>query len=281
MQHPHDRNYARIARAIEYIKTHYRQQPTLDDMAAAVHMSRYHFQRVFSEWAGLSPKKFVRYLSVEYAKQRLRESDDSLLQTAYETGLSGSGRLHDLFVSIEGMTPAEYRDGGKALRINHGFIASPFGRLLVAATGKGICHLSFVDDATDSLSGLQARFPNAELCKDEDRFQQQLRGVLRRDWEGVVSLPLHLQGTPFQLKVWQALLGIASGSLASYGQFAQGIGKPGAARSVASAIAANQVALLIPCHRVIQAGGGAGGYRWGEVRKSAIIGWEAAQLDQS
>lgn len=270
-------NYQRIASAIEYLNDHFREQPALEDIAAHVHLSPYHFQRLFTAWAGVSPKKFLQLLSLEHAKHLLREGSPRLSDAAYRTGLSGTSRLHDLFVNIEAMTPAEYRNGGNGLSIEYSLHQSAFGRLFVAATEKGICHLAFVEDEEQALAELRLLFPNA-LCT---RARAQKHAALATIFAPSNNMPdtirLHLKGTPFQLKVWQALLRIPTGSLATYGQLATQIGQPQASRAVGTAIGKNPVAFLIPCHRVIRASGATGGYRWGPVRKQAIIGWESAQ----
>ena len=271
-------NYSRIATAIDYIKSHYKDQPSLDEIAGVVGLSRFYFQRLFTEWAGVSPKKFMQYLSIEYAKQLLLEGQSTLLDTAYETGLSGAGRLHDLFVNIEGMTPGEYKNGGECLAINYCFAESPFGKLIVASTAKGVCHMSFEEDEQQAFSDLKFRYPNATYHQVVDTFQQSALFIFQKDWRQLDQIKLHLCGTEFQLKVWEALLTIPLGGLSSYGSIAKKIDRPKASRAVGSAIGSNPVAFLIPCHRVIQASGHSGGYRWGETRKSAIIGWEASRL---
>lgn len=271
--------YDRIADAIAYIRKNFRSQPSLDDMAAAAGVSRHHFHRLFSEWVGVSPKKFVQYLSIEYAKNVLHEGRASLLDTAYTTGLSGPGRLHDLFVGIESMTPGEFKNGGEALQINYRFSDSPFGRLIVASTPRGVCHLAFVGPNVDELDALRARFRNASFRESDDQFQRDALRIFRDDWSKLDTIKLHLKGTAFQLKVWECLLKIPAGRLATYGTIARTIGQPTASRAVGAAVGHNPVAFLIPCHRVIQAGGQLGGYRWGTTRKSAMVGWEAARSD--
>ena len=270
-------DYKRIAEAIAYIKDHFREQPTLNEVADSVHLSPYHFQRMFTEWAGVSPKKFTQYLSVEYAKQLLKEGQVTLLDTAYEAGLSGTGRLHDLFVNIEGMTPGEFKNGGEQLQINYSFAESPFGNLMVASTSKGICHMAFAEDEAQGLARLTLLFPNAGLNRMVDRIQQDALFIFQHDWSKLSEIKLHLNGTPFQLKVWETLLKIPMGGLATYGNIADKIGMPGASRAVGTAIGNNPVAFLIPCHRVIKSDGKTGDYRWGSTRKSAILGWEAAR----
>lgn len=270
-------NYARIAKAIEYIKTNFKSQPNLDEVAEKVHISPAHFQRMFTEWAGTSPKKFLQYISLEHAKKILKEDKATLFDTTYETGLSSTSRLHDLFVNIEGMTPAEYKNGGKNLHINYSFAESPFGNLIIASTSKGICSIAFEDSEDIAFEHLKAKFPNALFQRKLDLMQQNALFIFQNDWSKLNEIKLHLKGTDFQLKVWEGLLKIPMGGLSTYGKLAKGIGKPNASRAVGSAIGNNPVAFLIPCHRVIQATGNFGGYMWGTTRKTAIIGWEAAQ----
>ena len=271
-------NYQRIAEAINYIRLNFKDQPNLDEVAEKVHLSSFHFQRMFTDWAGISPKKFLQYLSVEYAKGILKEKQATLFDAAFETGLSGTGRLHDLFVNIEGMTPAEYKNGGQALNINYSFAESPFGNILVASTPKGICYLAFADNKDEALGGLHHQFPNAQYHQMVDHVQQEAMFIFQKDWSKLSNIKLHLKGTPFQLKVWDALLKIPMGGLETYGSLAKEIQLPKASRAVGSAIGDNPVAFLIPCHRVIRSTGEFGQYHWGPTRKSAIIGWEAAQV---
>lgn len=275
--HQHDIDYARIEAAIYFIKDHLQDQPSLDEIAAAVQLSPFYFQKLFTEWAGVSPKKFMQYLTLEYAKSLLRTPNSTLLDTANTIGVSGTSRLHDLFITIEGMTPGEFKNGGAGLQINYDFTESPFGQLIVASTTKGICHLFFVTDQQQAVNNLIARFPHASFQNTTDKLQQDALGFFRRDWHQREQIKLHLSGTPFQLKVWESLLKIPLGALVTYGTIANNIEKPSAARAVGTAIGSNPIAFLIPCHRVIQNTGRFGGYMWGETRKSAIIGWEAAQ----
>lgn len=279
MQTQQQINYSRIAQAIDYIQTHFKEQPGLEKVAEQIHMSPYHFQRLFSEWAGTSPKKFLQYISAAHAKKLLRENHSSLFETAYETGLSGTSRLHDLFINIEGMTPAEYRDGGKKLVINYSFAESLFGNIIVASTSKGICYMAFYEEEAVALSLLQEQFPNATCNRKLDLLQQNALFIFQNDWSKLKQIQLHVRGSDFQLKVWETLLKIPMGQLATYGALAQSIGKPSAARAVGTAIGSNPVAFLIPCHRVIQASGNIGGYMWGTTRKTALIGWESAQME--
>ncbi len=273
----HQANYQRIAVAIEYIKSHFKEQPSLEELASVVGLSPSHFQRLFSDWAGVSPKKFIQYLSLDYAKQILKDNKASLLDAAYETGLSGTSRLHDLFMNIESMTPGEFKNGGQDLLINYSFANSPFGKVTVASTTKGVCHLSFEDDEVIALANLKSHFPHASYQEAKDTFQRNALNTFNSNWENMNQIKLHLKGTEFQLKVWESLLKLPHASLATYGSIADNIDRPKASRAVGTAIGKNPVAFLIPCHRVIQKSGNLGGYMWGETRKSAIIGWEASQ----
>ena len=279
MKQQQELNYERIAAAIRFIKENRQEQPRLETIAGHVHMSPAHFQRMFQEWAGISPKNFLQYLNVEYAKRILKQTHASLFDTACEVGLSGTGRLHDLFVNIEGMTPGEYKNGGQALRINYSFAETPFGQVMVASTDKGICHLAFVDEGEEeALGSLKQLFPNAAYTQCPDRKQEDALSVFNRDWSKPDEIKLHLKGTSFQLKVWETLLKIPAGGLTTYADLATKSGYEGACRAVGTAIGRNPVAFLIPCHRVIKSTGDIGNYHWGEVRKNVIIGWEAAKV---
>ncbi|CAN5708504.1 methylated-DNA--[protein]-cysteine S-methyltransferase [soil metagenome] len=274
-------NYSRIEEAIDFIKLNFKSQPDLDEVASKVHLSPFHFQRMFLDWAGVSPKKFVQYLSVEYAKSILRDAkQNNLFHVAMETGLSGTGRLHDLFINIEGMTPGEYKNGGQQLTINYSFAETPFGKILVASTNKGICYMAFADNDEVAFHTLQQKFPNAVYNQIVDRMQQNALFIFTQDWSKLQQVKLHLKGTGFQLKVWEALLKIPMGNLSTYGNIADSIDKPTASRAVGTAIGDNPVAFLIPCHRVIRSSGISGEYHWGSNRKSALIGWEAAKTNK-
>jgi AraC family transcriptional regulator of adaptative response/methylated-DNA-[protein]-cysteine methyltransferase len=286
-------NYDRVAEAIDYIRDHFQSQPSLEEVANKVHLSAYHFQRLFTDWAGVSPKKFLQYISVEHAKEVLKDQRATVYDAAFETGLSGTGRLHDLFVRIEGMTPGEFRNGGAELEINYSFAESPFGEMLVASTVKGICYMAFVDRVAASreavsreavpsgeaaaFADLQSRFPNARFRQVTDLVQQNALYIFTQDWSRLSEIKLHLKGTEFQLKVWETLLKIPMGSLTTYKDIAGRIGNPRASRAVGSAVGDNPVAFLIPCHRVIQSTGVIGQYHWGAGRKTAMVGWEAAR----
>jgi len=270
-------DYERIKKAIEYIQVNFQQQPDLDAVAKEVYLSPFHFQRLFKEWAGVSPKKFLQYISLQHAKKLL--ADHTVMDAAYETGLSGSSRLHDLFISIEGMTPGEYKNGGEQLNINYSFAESPFGNIIVASTPKGICHLAFADDENEALKQLQVQFPNATFKQVVDAIQQNALFIFTQDWKNLSKIKLHLKATPFQIKVWEALLKIPMGDVSTYSSIANQIESPNASRAVGSAIGDNPVAFLIPCHRVIRSTGEFGQYHWGSTRKTAMIGWEAAKVN--
>lgn len=274
-------NYIRIAEAIEYIRENFKDQPNLDEVAAKVHLSPFHFQRLFTDWAGVSPKKFLQYISVEHAKQLLKEKEATLFDATHETGLSSTGRLHDLFIKIEGMTPGEFKNGGENLSINYSYAESPFGNIIVASTPKGICYMAFAENEETATADLKAHFPNADFKQKLDLIQQNALYIFTHDWDKLNQIKLHLKGTDFQLKVWETLLRIPMGNLSTYGQIAEEIQNPKASRAVGTAIGSNPVAFLIPCHRVIQSSGHFGGYMWGTTRKTAIIGWEAAQMSPS
>lgn len=273
-------DFERIAKAIQYIKANFKEQPSLDKVAEEVHMSPYHFQRMFTDWAGVSPKKFLQYISVEHAKQLLKAGESTLFDAAFETGLSGTGRLHDLFIKIEGMTPGEYKNGGENLVINYSYFESPFGNMMVASTPKGICYMTFADNLQEAFVKLQQHFPNARFTRMADLIQQNAMKIFTDDWDRLNEVKLHLKGTDFQLKVWETLLKIPAGRLSTYGNIAARISQPAASRAVGTAIGGNPVAYLIPCHRVIRSTGMIGGYMWGPVRKTAMIGWEAAKTNE-
>lgn len=272
-------NYERIEEAIGYIKEHFKDQPSLDEVAEQIHLSPFHFQRIFTEWAGVSPKKFLQYLTIDHAKKMLSEQA-TLFDTALDSGLSGTSRLHDLFIKIEGMTPGEYKNGGESLAINYSFAETPFGNVIVASTAKGICHISFAATEAEGIAALQTAFPRAALQQMTDLVQQNALNIFTHDWSRLEEIKLHLKGTPFQIKVWETLLKIPVGRLTTYGNIAGYLRQPAASRAVGSAVGDNPVAFLIPCHRVIRSGGEFGQYHWGSNRKSAIIGWEAAYTNK-
>lgn len=284
-------DYARVEQAIRYLEDHFREQPSLEEIAASVHLSKYHFQRLFKRWAGVSPTQFTHYLTVDYAKERLANSE-SVYDASLDAGLSSAGRLHDLFITFEAMTPGEYKRLGEGVTIQYGFHDTPFGRCLLATTPKGICALRFVAAPRPAAAGdepigsteeaaleeLTAEWPQATFVEDN----QATGAIVARIFApGEVEdrKPFHLllKGTNFQIQVWQALLAIPPGVMVSYQDVAERIGRPTASRAIAGAVARNPVGYLIPCHRVINKSGRYHGYRWGPARKKAILGWEASR----
>ena len=274
------RDYERVRAAIRYIEDHARDQPELSDVAAAVNMSEFHFQRLFRRWAGITPKRFLQYLTVGHAREALDESR-SVLDAAFEAGLSGPGRLHDLFVSCEAMTPGEYKKLGSGLVIRYGFHPSPFGECLIFLTGRGICGLAFVEsDREATLRDLGAQWSLATL-RHEPRATAPVAAEIFGGSVGE-SRPLRLvlKGTNFQIRVWEALMRIPPGRVTTYEALGACIGKPTASRAVGSAVGRNSISYLVPCHRVIHKSGLVTGYRWGHVRKRALLGWEAAWREE-
>jgi AraC family transcriptional regulator of adaptative response/methylated-DNA-[protein]-cysteine methyltransferase len=268
-------DYARIEQAIQFLEQNYRRQPELKEIAGHVGLSEYHFQRLFTRWAGISPKRFLQFLTVEHAKQLLAEQHN-LLDVTYEAGLSSPGRLHDLFVTCEAITPGQFKKQGQGVIISYGFHPSPFGACLLATTSRGICGLSFVSAHHEAaLQELERLWPEANLAEDPAQTRPLARQIFAPVQNGA-ALPVLLKGTNFQLKVWQALLKIPPGGMATYDEIATSIGRPGAARAVGNAVARNPVGFLIPCHRVIRKTGVSGQYQWGSARKKAILGWEAS-----
>ena len=269
-------NYALIEKAIVYVNDHIKEQPSLNQIAAAVNFSPFHFQRIFTKWAGVSPKKFIEYISLDYTKELLKNRM-TLLDVTHNNGLSGSSRLHDLFVSIDRMTPGELKSGSDRLAINYCFADSPFGKIIIASTHRGICHIHFEKDEAKALNGLKSHFPNASYDQVKDKFQREVLLFFRGDLSQPDQIKLHLAATEFQIKVWKSLLKIPMGMLSSYGDIAHHIGKPMAFRAVGTAIGNNPIAFIIPCHRVIQNNGKIGQYMWGSEKKAAIIGWEISK----
>jgi AraC family transcriptional regulator, regulatory protein of adaptative response / methylated-DNA-[protein]-cysteine methyltransferase len=275
-------DYQRIARAIDFLIERHADQPSLEAVAAAVHLSPFHFQRLFSRWAGVSPKRFLQYLSGQHAREALLASK-STMEAAFEGHLSGGGRLHDLMIRLEAMTPGELQTGARGLSIRYGFHPSPFGSALIAATHRGICWLSFQEPAeqASALAELRATYPEAEYSEDPAAAAA-LGSSIFRPVEGPRRpLCLHVGGTNLQLKVWEALLRLPPASLVAYEDLARDAGRPTAVRAVASAVGANRVSWLIPCHRVIRKTGIIGQYRWGPARKRAMLAWEAARAEAS
>ncbi len=273
-------DYERIAEAINYINTHVQQQPALEDVAAHLDLSPFHFQRLFSRWTGVSPKRYLQTLTVERAKQLLLESG-SLLEVSESLGLSSGSRLYDHFVQLEAVTPGEYKKSGVGLHINYAVQPSPFGDVFIAVTPRGICKLAFIDDGNiDShLAVLAATWPQAVIREDCASTAPMVASMFGEQTTMDRPLSLYVSGTNFQISVWKALLQIPFGKIASYSQVARAIGNPRAARAVGTANARNPVAFLIPCHRVIQQNGNIGEYHWGKTRKHAMHAWESARYE--
>ena len=273
-------DYDRIEKAIKFIEKNVSFQPDLKDIADHIGLSEYHFQRLFGRWVGISPKRFLQFLTKEYAKQLL-ENSVNLLDVTYETGLSSPGRLHDLFVTCEAVTPGEYKSKGEGITIKYGFHPSPFGECLLATTARGVCGFFFVKnrDRKDPLSELRYFWKNADLVEDPRASQELVERIFNPSFADI-STPLHLilAGTNFQIKVWEALIKIPFGAAVSYEDIAVRVGIPGATRAVGSAVGKNPVSFIIPCHRVIRKTADFGNYGGGTARKKAIIGWEAAHL---
>lgn len=270
-----ERDYRRVERAIHWIRTHAEDQPSLAEMAAAVALSPHHFSRLFRRWAGISPHQYLRTVTLGMAKQRIRATAD-LLSLAQDVGLSGTGRLHDLFVQMEAMSPAEYRKRGAGMSIRYGRADSPFGAASLAWTDRGVCSIEFLDDKGEHLEpSLERDWPSARLVRANRQAGRLADTIFSDETRGV---PVHIQGTNFQIQVWRALLRLPPGVCTTYGDLAKVIGRPGAGRAVGSAVGANPVAFLIPCHRVLRSDGGLGGYRWRPERKEAILAWEDARL---
>ncbi len=271
-------DYQRVEKAIGFIRERRKHQPGLDEIASHIHLSPYHFQRLFTRWAGISPKKFLQYLTLAYAKDQLNKSLN-LEEVAQRTGLSGTGRLHDLFISIEGMTPDQYRRQGAGLQIHYGIHQSPFGQYLLAVTQDNrICSLQFIEDASTAIEELKRLWAGSKLVPDQS-MTGAVAATLFQSGESK-QLVLLARGTPFQIKIWEALLKIPSGEMVSYQVIAEYIHNPRGLQAVGSAIGKNPIAWLIPCHRVIKKSGQISEYRWGSDRKYAILGWEASLQNQ-
>lgn len=274
-------DYDRIETALRFLDERHAEQPRLDDLAARLDLSPYHVQRLFQRWAGVSPKRFLQFATVEHAKERLA-GDESVLDAAFEVGLSGPGRLHDHLVALEAMTPGEIKSGGRGLEVRHGTADSPFGPAFLAWTPRGLCRLSFLDDPAaghGELEALRTALPGAELAAHPAGARSRAEEVFAGSGDSPREIPLHVRGTNFQVQVWKALLRVPPGHLVSYGRLAEAVDRPQAARAVAGALAANPVLYLIPCHRVIRSLGAWSGYRCGPLRKRALVAREAARAE--
>ena len=274
---PRMNDYARVANVIRYLDENHAGQPALGDLAAASGLSESHFHRLFHRWAGVTPKDFLQCLTVEHAKRRLRESA-SVLEAALDVGLSGPGRLHDLLVTLEAASPGEYKQGGHGLSIEWGLAGSPFGWCSVGWNARGLCHLAFHETDADFVEprGLRESWPNAKFRRTDRQACRRAKAIFSFGTQSTASLKAFVRATPFQLKVWRALLRVPEGCVASYRSIARVLGDPKAARAVGTACGSNPIAYLIPCHRVIRETGVVQGYRWGDDRKRALLAWEAA-----
>lgn len=270
-------DFERVATVIRYLERNHSRQPRLPELAATVGLSESHFHRLFHRWAGVTPKDFLQTLTVEHAKRRLRESA-SVLEAALDTGLSGPGRLHDLLVTIESASPGEFKNGGEGMTIEWGIAESLFGSCSLGWNDRGICHLAFHDAKADDVepAAMRGDWPQAELRRNDSAARRHAREIFAREIAAASPLKAYVRATPFQLRVWRALVRIPEGCVASYGFLAQAIGQPQASRAVGTACGANPIAYLIPCHRVIRETGVVQGYRWGTDRKRALLAREAA-----
>jgi AraC family transcriptional regulator, regulatory protein of adaptative response / methylated-DNA-[protein]-cysteine methyltransferase len=270
-------DYERVARMIRFLDEQRVEQPDLAALAASAGLSSFHLHRLFSAWAGVTPKDFLQCLTLAHAKKLLRDGE-SILDVALESGLSGPGRLHDLCVNLEAASPGELKSGGAGWTISFGFTESPFGKCLIAESPRGICHLSFVENEKTSLAELQNDWAQAKWKRDDSTAAQLASKIFKRSTgsKPQSSLRAFVRGTPFQVRVWRALLEIQPGSLTSYGRLARAIGKPTSSRAVGSAVGQNPLAYLIPCHRVIRETGVIGDYHWGQIRKRTMIAWESS-----
>ena len=277
-------DYERVANVIRFLDRRHTEQPDLAVLAEAVGLSPFHFHRLFSTWAGVTPKDFLQCLTLEHVKQLLLDGNN-VFDAAINAGLSGPGRLHDLCVALEAASPGEMKNGGAGLEIDFGFAETPFGEALIAETKRGICHLSFVDDGgrNGARNFLASQWPNAKLRRADARMAELAAKIFDRDRNATSNRPLRafVRVTEFQLRVWRALLRVPTASLTTYGRLAEAIGQSQAARAVGSAVGANPIAFIIPCHRVIRETGALGHYHWDPVRKRAIVGWELSSRDRA
>jgi AraC family transcriptional regulator of adaptative response/methylated-DNA-[protein]-cysteine methyltransferase len=269
-------DYERVERAIQFIERNYRSQPSLQEVAKEVGLSEHHFQRLFKRWAGISPKRFLQFVTAVHARQLLH-SEHAVLDVAYESGLSSASRLHDLMINMEAATPAEIRSGGAGVTIRYGFHESPFGQCFIAITEKGICSLEFIANGNrnEAVNDLTKQWKHATLIHDQKATKSYSNIIFSKSKIG--KIPLHVKGTNFQVKVWEALINVPQGEVVAYEDLAKAVGNPTAVRAVANAVAHNPIAFLIPCHRVIRKTGALGGYHWGSVKKTAILVWETEE----
>jgi len=275
-------DYERVAKVIRFLDRHHTEQPGLNQLAGAAGLSPFHFHRLFSTWAGVTPKDFLQCLTLEHVKQLLLDGDN-VFDAALSAGLSGPGRLHDLCVTLEAASPGEMKNGGAGLQIDYGFAETPFGEAIIAETKRGICHLSFVNGhgRNSARDLLTSQWPNAKLNRNDARIGELSATIFTQNREGTSRRPLRafVRGTSFQLRVWRALLRVPSGTLTTYGRLAEAIGQSKAARAVGTAVGANPISFIVPCHRVIRETGALGNYGGGRIRKRAMVGWELSSRD--
>ncbi len=274
-------NYSRIAQAIKYITDNIESQPTLEDLSKEINLSPFHLQRLFKDWAGISPKRFLQIMTVNQAKKLLDESY-TILDTSEKLGLSSSARLHDHFVSLEAVTPGEYKSDGDGLTIKYGTHPTPFGHAFIAITERGICKLNYYDedDTQNFISELTETWPAATIFESDKSTEPFIKQIFYSSNKKSKPVSLYVKGTNFQVNVWRALLNIQPGHVSTYGHLAKYLGDKNASRAVGRAVGANPVAYLIPCHRVILASGVVGNYRWGTIRKKALLCWENAMTQK-
>ena len=277
------RDFARIARAIRYIDANFRSQPRLAEIAAAARLSEFHFNRLFRRWAGVTPRQYLAFVTARAARGALATTA-SVLDAAYSVGLSGPGRLHDLIVSLDAVTPGELKAQGRGVELSAGLADTPFGRALLASTARGLCQLAFVEPAGEgaALAELRAAWPHAGLRRDDAAARTLAAQIWGTAGDAAPPAPVKLavKGTNFQLKVWQALLGLGASGPTTYAALAQAAGTAGSARAVGNAVAANPIAWLIPCHNVLRQNGELGGYQWGEDRKRSMLAWQSLPRHQ-
>lgn len=271
-------NYYRIEQAIKFLEDNFQRQPELDEVAEKVHLSPFHFQRIFTEWAGISPKRFLQFLTVDFLKEKLQEARN-ISEAAESAGLSSQSRVYDLFTTLEAVTPQEYKKSGAGIRVEYGLHETPFGQCLIGVTERGICWLSFLStsDSKSEIETMKAHWHNSVFHQDQNLTEQLVNQIFLRPIDTKSKLHLFVKGTNFQIKVWDALLKIPSGSVTTYQGIAEKVESPRAMQAVGSAVGSNHIAYLIPCHRVIRKDGILGEYRWSSTRKKSIIGWEMAK----
>jgi AraC family transcriptional regulator, regulatory protein of adaptative response / methylated-DNA-[protein]-cysteine methyltransferase len=278
-----DINYLRIEQAIQYLEKNFQHQPELDEVAEVVHLSPFHFQRLFTEWAGISPKRFLQFLTVDFLKSKLMESKN-LVEVAEAAGLSSQSRVYDLFTTLEAVTPQEYKQHGAGIRIEYGMHETPFGDALIGVTERGVCWLSFINTDEDprfQLENMKGHWHNSVFHQDQNVTMEFAGKIFsRKEMKAPEKIHLFVKGTNFQIKVWEALLKLPLGNVTTYQDIATQIQNPKAMQAVGSAVGSNHIAYLIPCHRVIRKDGILGEYRWSSTRKKSIIGWEMAKAEQ-